>query len=291
MNTFDYQLQLNWDETWHMGHSHFHEDMEILLSLSGNGEFFIENKLYPIQYGSLFILKAATIHKSVLEEKYKRYVFHISPDSLQKLSTSQTNFVELVEHSSICTVLSAKQTEDLVYKMYLLEQPASSELGGDLIKFTYLLDFLVTVFRLADRVDTNAKVVNLSFSKIEPIIEYIQKNLDEPLTLDSLSSRFYINKYHLCNVFKAATGFTVMEYVINCRIQRARELLRKGYRVQDVGEMVGFRNNSHFIRTFGALTGTSPKKYANDYKKGAESPVYSESKITTANTISGMAPV
>jgi len=270
MYPIDYRLRLNWNEHWRMGRSHFHEGVEILLSLSDGGEFFIENKLYPIQYGSLFILKSAAIHRSILEQRYKRYVFHISPGSLQQISTDQTDFFKLLEQTSICTVLSARNTEDLVYKMYLLAQPAEAELGSDLIKFSYLLDFLITVFRLAERVDSRAKVLNPNFSKIEPIIAFIQANLEEPLTLDYLSSRFYINKYHLCNVFKSATGFTVIEYIINCRILRARELLRKGYRVQDVGEMVGFRNNSHFIRTFGSFTGMSPKKYANGYKKGEE---------------------
>ena len=39
-------------------------------------------------------------------------------------------------------------------------------------------------------------------------------------------------------------------------------------RVQEVSEAVGFRSNEHFIRTFGALTGTSPKRYAKEYLAG-----------------------
>ena len=57
-----------------------------------------------------------------------------------------------------------------------------------------------------------------------------------------------------------------MDYVINCRILKARSLLRNGMRVQEVGENVGFRNNEHFIRTFKKLTGTPPKRYAMMYK-------------------------
>lgn len=90
----------------------------------------------------------------------------------------------------------------------------------------------------------------------------------EPLTLDIIASNCFINKYHLCHSFKAVTGFSVMEYIIHCRVLKARELLRKGMRVQEVGETVGFRNNEHFIRTFGALTGTSPKRYAKEYLAG-----------------------
>lgn len=268
MNQIDYQLRLNWNETWRMDHPHFHEDVEILLSLSDGGEFFIDNKLYPLQKGSLFVFKEATIHNSILESKYKRYVLHISSESLQKLSTVQTNFIERLQKAAPCTILSPKITENLVYKFYQLEQPEEKEFGSDLTKFMQLLDILIIVFGLVDRVDHPIKTVNPEFRKIEPVIHFIRSNLGEPLTLDLLSSQFFINKYHLCHIFKSATGFSVMEYIINCRVLKARELLRKGHRVQDVGEMVGFRNNSHFIRTFGALTGTSPKRYANEFKRG-----------------------
>lgn len=264
----DYQLRLNWNETWRMDHPHFHESIEILLSLSDGGDFFIDNNLYQIQNGSLFILKEATIHKSILEEKYKRYVFHISPETMKALSTTRTNFTEYLNKSATCTLLPAEITDELVYKLYLLEQPTEDEFGSDLLKFTQLLEFLIMVFTVAGRTDHNIKVVNTNFNKIEPILRYIQDNISESLTLDELSAHFFINKYHLSHIFKASTGFSVTEYIINCRILKARELLRKGCRVQDAGELVGFRNNSHFIRTFGSLTGISPKKYANEFKQG-----------------------
>jgi AraC-like DNA-binding protein len=89
--------------------------------------------------------------------------------------------------------------------------------------------------------------------------------LGDLITLDALSERFFISKYHLCHVFKSATGLSVMDYVINCRILKAQELLRQGMRVQPVGERTGFRNTAHFIRTFRTLTGLSPKRYAKKY--------------------------
>jgi transcriptional regulator GlxA family with amidase domain len=105
--------------------------------------------------------------------------------------------------------------------------------------------------------------------RVLPVMAYIREHLAEPLPLDKLAGSLYMNKYHLCRVFKAATGLSVVDYIINCRIIRARELLRQGMRVQDAGEQAGFQNNVHFIRTFGKLTGTSPKRYARKYLTGA----------------------
>ena len=61
-----------------------------------------------------------------------------------------------------------------------------------------------------------------------PILDYIRDNLAEPLTLDQIAGRFFISKHYLCRIFKSATGFSVMEYIIYSRILRARQLLQEG---------------------------------------------------------------
>ena len=48
--------------------------------------------------------------------------------------------------------------------------------------------------------------------------------------------------------------------------QKARELLRQNISVQQVGEIVGFSNNSHFIRTFKSMVGVSPGQYSHRYR-------------------------
>jgi AraC-like DNA-binding protein len=59
-----------------------------------------------------------------------------------------------------------------------------------------------------------------------------------------------------------------MEYIIYSRVLQARQLLQKGVSVQQAGELSGFSDNSHFIRTFGHLTGLTPGKYAKEYQSG-----------------------
>ena len=107
---------------------------------------------------------------------------------------------------------------------------------------------------------------NKDFLRVAPILDYIRNNLSEPLTLDQIANQFYISKHYLCRIFKSATGFSVMEYIIYSRVLRARQLLKEGVSVQQAGEMSGFSDNSHYIRTLGHLTGTSPGRYAREYQ-------------------------
>jgi AraC-like DNA-binding protein len=263
-----YQLRFNSDDIWQMHRLHFHEDVEILLSLSSSGDFFIENELYPLRRGALFLLREATLHKSVAGEFYKRYVLHISPDTLQEFSTPQSNLLAFAQKvSGRSAQLNDKETALLTRMFQRLEKPHDKSFCGDIRRTSQLLDFLIAAFSFfaGAAAENRAESANFGFAKIAPLIRYIPAHIAEPLSLDSLAARFFVNKYHMCHIFKSATGFSVMEYIIHCRVLKARELLRQGLGVQESGERVGFRSNSHFIRTFGALTGTSPRRYAREY--------------------------
>ena len=268
MNSAKFQMRLSWDNSWHMDRPHFHEDVEILLCLSEGGDFFIENELYPLHWGALFLIDEATLHKSTASESYKRYVLHISSATLQELSMPFTDLLACIRSSGHCVLLDKTKADELISLFELLEQPRDDSFGSDMQKMIVLLSLLLKVFSSFETSDRTKVVINPDFVRITPILTFIEEHLSEPLSLDMIAANCFMNKYHLCHSFKAITGFSVMEYIIHCRVLKARELLRKGMRVQEVGETVGFRNNEHFIRTFGALTGTSPKRYAKEYLAG-----------------------
>ena len=181
----------------------------------------------------------------------------------------QTDMLACVRQSGHCVLLDKERADELVNLFEMLEKRhEESSFGGDMQRMIILLSLLLKVFSSFETTDRASIALNPDFARITPILDFIENHLSEPLTLDIIAANCFVNKYHLCHSFKAVTGFSVMEYIIHCRVLKARELLRKGMRVQEVGESVGFRNNEHFIRTFGALTGTSPKRYAKEYLAG-----------------------
>ena len=140
--------------------------------------------------------------------------------------------------------------------------------GSDTRQLVALLNLLVRVAPTLNVADAGESIHNKDFLRVSPILDYIRDNLAEPLTLDQIAGQFYISKHYLCRIFKAATGFSVMEYIIYSRVLRARQLLQEGISVQQAGELSGFSDNSHFIRTFGHLTGLTPGRYAKEYQSG-----------------------
>jgi AraC-like DNA-binding protein len=258
-----FEAKLNQDNEWYMQNNHFHDGYEILLSLTDAGKIFIEDKTFPLEKGTLMFLKDTTLHRTIAEKNvfYERYVIHFSRETIEKISTKQTDFSHELCSFNKCVKLGHDQLFSITPLFKNIIDNKGTDFGSDIKRSITFLELLLKIHNYLGNSEQSKKSVSTEFNKISPIIYYIQNNLNSNLSLDYLSEKFYISKYHLCRIFKDSTGFTVREFIINNRIIKARELLRENYSVQETGEKSGFNNYAHFIRTFKKLTGVSPGKF------------------------------
>lgn len=100
-------------------------------------------------------------------------------------------------------------------------------------------------------------------------ISYIEETLPDvkALSLEILSKKANLSKYHFCRSFKKSTGMTPMQFVTRLRINRAKELLRrKNNNISRIAIEVGFNDFSNFIRHFKKHTGVTPKIFRSSIK-------------------------
>ena len=94
---------------------------------------------------------------------------------------------------------------------------ASKDYGSDLLAQSALVELLVGLNRAAaDRGD--ARPVGTSDQVVDAVLHYINEHYSEPLTLDQLSEKFFISKYHLLRKFDAQVGTTVHRYILQKRL-------------------------------------------------------------------------
>ena len=257
----DYIAYKRTSRQWNMGHFHFHEQYEVLLSLSENAKMFVTDRCYPLQNGSLILLPSAVLHRSVAsaEQQYNRYVIRFSRQYAESLSTNTTNLLRCFQRGRIHYQLTAEQTRRLsrFYDACLEERTG---FGSDLRHTMAFVNLLLAVDEITSA-PAEPVAEALPHNAASEILSYIQSHLTEDLSLDALAARFFVSKSHLCRLFKDFTGFPPGEYIIKTRIMRARMLLREGKSVQEAGEAAGFKNYAHFIRTFRQIVGMSPGKY------------------------------
>lgn len=93
-------------------------------------------------------------------------------------------------------------------------------------------------------------------------IEYIDHHLNQSIKLEDLATHLGISKFHFSRLFKKSTGISPHQYVMQQRIELARQLLIKADRsIADVALDCGFNSHAHLSKYFRYYVGMSPKAY------------------------------
>jgi len=90
---------------------------------------------------------------------------------------------------------------------------------------------------------------------------YIDNNFQENLNLELFSHIRFVSKYHLLRLFKRYYGQTPNQYLMDKRIEKAKEYIKKGLSVSEACYKVGFESLGSFSSLFKRKTGFTPKKY------------------------------
>jgi two-component system, response regulator YesN len=97
---------------------------------------------------------------------------------------------------------------------------------------------------------------------LEKAKEYIHQNLTSGITLGAVADHIHLSPTYFSKLFKQETGENFVDYVVGCRINKARELLSEGtYKASAICKLSGFNDVKHFYKVFKKLTGFSPKEY------------------------------
>jgi len=98
--------------------------------------------------------------------------------------------------------------------------------------------------------------------KLRQVLEYINANLECDIKLVDLAELVGMSQYYFCQLFKQSIGIAPYQYVIQQRVERAKQLLKcRDVAISEVALVCGFANQSHFTKHFRKLTGITPKAY------------------------------
>lgn len=93
---------------------------------------------------------------------------------------------------------------------------------------------------------------------------YIDMHWAEDLSITSLSDYLQLHPNYLSSLFKNQTGITYRQYVRNIRMKHAQRLLHdRNNKPSQIGQLIGYHDNSHFYRSFKECYGMTPAEYQN----------------------------
>ncbi|MWC29296.1 response regulator transcription factor [Paenibacillus sp. MMS18-CY102] len=96
---------------------------------------------------------------------------------------------------------------------------------------------------------------------VQGALDIIHAKYHTNLTLDSVSKEVFVSNTYLSSLFKQELGINFLDYLHQYRIEHAKSLLRKNYKMYAVAKMVGYQEERYFSMTFKKWTGLTPTQF------------------------------
>lgn len=248
---------------------HYHDFNKIIIFLSGDVTYIIEGKSYKLKPWDILLVGRNDLHLPLISEAtaYERIVLWLNPLFLEehrKRDCDLENCFRLAKERKLNLLRTSKADISTIRQnLFELENAVNdTSFGYDILKNSLFLQLMVRINRLFLAMETEKNLEDVRYDqRIESILIYINDHLDSDLSIDELSSRFYLNKYYLMHLFKLETGYTLYSYIQKKRAIQAAELLLKGKQAGEVCSLCGFEDYSTFVRTFKKEFHLSPKQY------------------------------
>lgn len=256
---------------------HTNDGHEIYMLIEGDVSFSIDGVIYKLEPYDMLLISNKEIHKTIINDNgpYEREYIYFDPEYMAQFSDKDYDLLKMFE--SRRWGFGNKISREIVLEngldKYLdeMQEWYASEAPEKYAMITSILIKLlvkINAIRGEENIEAEGGSSDLNYNeKVYQIIRYFSSNIDRKISLDELEKEFYINKYHLCHLFKKVTGFTVMEYMNYKKILIAREKLKKGVPISEVWSQSGFDDYSSFYRCFKKVSHMSPKEYAEAAKK------------------------
>ncbi|MDD6309403.1 MAG: AraC family transcriptional regulator [Clostridia bacterium] len=249
--------------------SHLHDKYEIYMFCSGNASYSVEGNVYDLNPYDVIITNRRELHRLIFHEDcyYRRKTMLISPSFLSAFMSPNFNPFSAfesrksgVQNKFDHTVVMKQGIDKLINKIEEISFIDVPE--RDVLIKSYLIQLLVKMAALRDKTAS----FNPNDTSINRILDFVNRNIQEDLTYEIISKKFYINRDYLYRFFKKNTGFSLGDYIRNKRIMKARELLMTGTKPTEIPSLIGYHDYSTFYRAFNKNVGISPTDYIKAFK-------------------------
>ena len=227
--------------------------------LQGKGQLSVNGRGYNLHSGQLFVTKPAeeTWYKADSKDPWV-YCWMSFDGTRAKDVIHQVGFsdgVNVLDYHADCLMLY-----DMVIKVLDLDEMSPS---CSYNRTAYLLEFLGLIIDSFSDIEKDGKAKR-EFSTnyyIDSAVNYIRENY-AAARISDIAEYLRIHRSYLAGIFKKKTGISPQEYLMQCRLKNACELLEKtDIPIQEIARRVGYDNPLTFSKSFKTHYGVSPKEY------------------------------
>ena len=244
---------------WHSV-PHTHNHTELFYIVGGQGQFLIEDQVFPVDVNNLVVINPNVVHTeaSLNAQPLEYIVLGIEGIELATSENSNGQFC-LLDHFE-----SAEISGCLRNILREMEQKCT---GYEDVCQAFMEILVIRLMRNT-ALSVPAEPQTVSGNRQCALVRrYIDLHFKEALTLDLLAAEAHMNKYYLSHAFKKEYGVSPINYMLSRRIEESKYLLAEtDLSLSRIAQLLGFSSLSYFSQAFRKTQDISPMEFRQSAK-------------------------
>jgi AraC-like DNA-binding protein/mannose-6-phosphate isomerase-like protein (cupin superfamily) len=258
---------------------HFHDFIELVFIINGQGTQVLEGNEYLVSAGDVFVLQGYQRHffKDAGSVEIVNLMFDglnnpgIITERVRQLDGYKALFIlepQFRSNYRFKNMLHLTRNElamiEVVLNTMFAEQQQKKE-GYEIILVNRLEELIILLSRQYSNIKTTKAKALVRIGKV---IDFLENHYHENIYIEALSEMAYMSKRNFMRTFQGAVGLSPINYLKQVRLQKARALLRESNRqIEEISSLCGFADSNYFIRCFRQAYGTTPNKFRVRFKQ------------------------
>ena len=199
---------------------------------------------------------------------YERFVIWASDTYINELSIRDDGILKVfskISKKNLCHFRPDTKNKTII--LNILED-MTSEMDEKSVGYKFAIEslFMQLIIRLCREISirNTFRQETVSPDLYSSIIRYIHSHIKEPLSIDDLSSQFYVSRSYISKIVKEHLNTSVHKYIVKVKIENALTKVRQGTALTAAAEEYGFDNYSTFYRECKKIYKKSPKEIIRD---------------------------
>lgn len=263
---FEAYYFIEWN-SYSMNKQHFHDQVEIMYMIHGECVIIVDSQEIKMSDGNFILIDAGVSHALIMEENTKCKMLNIefgfkkcdeklgsikvladNVYSVREMLTSQEKFYYLQDSEDI-----------FIYLKNIVKELSVDSKENEFALQLLFLDIFIRVSKIVHNTKKQAYNTNEHVSKA---LTFIHSNFDNDIRVSDISDYLKINENYLQRIFKTYTGKTILEYINDLRIDKAKMLLSStNIPIIEISNYLGINSRQYFSFLFKQKVSLSPAQF------------------------------
>lgn len=254
---------------------HNHDFVEVSIVTSGQLEYLIEGKKYKLKKDDVLISNPGVYHQALVDSHTVCSELHIGLGNLN-IDEKGPNQITLSKWPPIVSI--KKYNNEFVECCKEIEKEQRLRtLGHSFMLKSLTMKLLLIIYREMDERSAPTSLQGAQLESrdkkviVQTVIDYMQDYYMNDISLDNISKNMYLSPVYISKIFKEEIGTSPINYLIQIRLEKARELMEtEDLPVNVIAKSVGYEDAYYFSKLFKKYYGSAPSTYIKQKRANLE---------------------